>query len=102
MFRTPTTSTGAAVGGGGGGGPLTSITSQPPNPTDITDQAHHRTATTSARAFQFHPARPAIIDLFNLYLGRSGREKADDVVREPPYVKCCYFKFYIVISVSLQ
>ncbi|KAJ0675591.1 putative mediator complex, subunit Med23 [Helianthus annuus] len=80
MFRAPTTS----GGGGGAGVPLTSITTQSPNPADMADQSHHRAATTSARAFQFHPARPAIIDLFNLYLGRSGREKADDLVREPP------------------
>lgn len=76
MFRAPTAS------GGGGGVPLTSITTQSPNPTDMGDQSHHRAA--AARAFQFHPARPAIIDLFNLYLGRSGREKSDDLVREPP------------------
>lgn len=61
MFRAPTAS------GGGGGVPLTSITTQSPNPTDMGDQSHHRAA--AARAFQFHPARPAIIDLFNLYLG---------------------------------
>ena len=66
MFRAP-----AASGGGGGGGaaslPLTSsITTQSPNPVEMGDQSHHRAA---ARAFQFHPARPAIIDLFNLYLG---------------------------------
>nr|GEV12647.1 RNA-directed DNA polymerase, eukaryota, reverse transcriptase zinc-binding domain protein [Tanacetum cinerariifolium] len=65
-----------ATAGSGGGVPLTSsssITTQSPNPVD------HRAA---ARAFQFHPARPAIIDLFNLYLGTSGREKA---VPEPPW-----------------
>ncbi|XP_071694154.1 mediator of RNA polymerase II transcription subunit 23 [Rutidosis leptorrhynchoides] len=74
MFRAPTAS-------GGGGGPLTSITThQSPNSSEMADQTHHR----AARAFQFHPARPAIIDLFNLYLGRSGREKSDDLVREPP------------------
>lgn len=74
MFRAP-----AASGGGAASLPLTSsITTQSPNPVEMGDQSHHRAA---ARAFQFHPARPAIIDLFNLYLGRSGR---DDVVREPP------------------
>ncbi|XP_078444116.1 mediator of RNA polymerase II transcription subunit [Wolffia australiana] len=31
---------------------------------------------------QFHPARDAIADLFNLYLGRSSRLKHDDRVRE--------------------
>ncbi|KAF2308392.1 hypothetical protein GH714_006677 [Hevea brasiliensis] len=42
-------------------------------------------ATTSAsRGYQFHPARAAIIDLFNVYLGRSSRQKADDSTREPP------------------
>ncbi|XP_024994314.1 mediator of RNA polymerase II transcription subunit 23 isoform X2 [Cynara cardunculus var. scolymus] len=75
MFRAPTAS-------GGGGVPLTTITTQSPNPADMGDQSHHRAA--AARAFQFHPARPAIIDLFNLYLGRSAREKSDDLVREPP------------------
>ncbi|KAJ9548970.1 hypothetical protein OSB04_021513 [Centaurea solstitialis] len=82
MFRAPT----ASGGGGGGGGPLSTTTTQSPNPADMGDQSHHRpaSASASARAFQFHPARPAIIDLFNLYLGRSAREKSDDLVREPP------------------
>ncbi|KAI8023504.1 Mediator of RNA polymerase II transcription subunit 23 [Camellia lanceoleosa] len=38
----------------------------------------------ASRAFQFHPARPAILDLFNLYLGRSARQKAEESIREPP------------------
>ncbi|KAA8529023.1 hypothetical protein F0562_033489 [Nyssa sinensis] len=38
----------------------------------------------ASRAYQFHPARPAIIDLFNLYLGRSSRQKSEDSIREPP------------------
>ncbi|KAL7602984.1 hypothetical protein Lser_V15G14952 [Lactuca serriola] len=79
MFRTPTTS----VGGNGGGIPLTTTTSaQSPNPSDTGDQSHHRSA--ASRAIQFHPAKPAIIDLFNLYLGRNGRHKSDDSIREPP------------------
>ncbi|KAI4373214.1 hypothetical protein MLD38_011365 [Melastoma candidum] len=42
-------------------------------------------AATPSRAFQFHPARPAITELFNLYLGlRSSRSRPDDPVREPP------------------
>ncbi|XP_048230480.1 mediator of RNA polymerase II transcription subunit 23 isoform X3 [Ricinus communis] len=60
-------------------------------------------ATTAAsRGYQFQPARAAIIDLFNLYLGviyfpirvtffffnfflqRSSRQKHDDSTREPP------------------
>ncbi|WCJ33600.1 Mediator of RNA polymerase II transcription subunit 23 [Euphorbia peplus] len=39
-------------------------------------------STTASRGYQ-HPARVAIVDLFNLYLGRSSRQK-DDSVREPP------------------
>uniref|UniRef100_A0A1D1XDU2 Mediator of RNA polymerase II transcription subunit 23 n=2 Tax=Anthurium amnicola TaxID=1678845 RepID=A0A1D1XDU2_9ARAE len=31
---------------------------------------------------QFHPARAAIVDLFNLYLGRSSRHKSEDLGRE--------------------
>lgn len=41
-------------------------------------------ATVSSRTYQFHPARAAIVELFNLYLGRSGRQKSDDSLREPP------------------
>ncbi|XP_077232884.1 mediator of RNA polymerase II transcription subunit [Tasmannia lanceolata] len=37
-----------------------------------------------ARAHQFHPSRTAIIDLFNIYLGRNSRNKAEDAVRETP------------------
>ncbi|KAK2980751.1 hypothetical protein RJ640_015670 [Escallonia rubra] len=44
------------------------------------EQSHQR----ASRAYQFHPARPAIIDLFNLYLGRSARQKTDDSIRDPP------------------
>ncbi|XP_010271303.1 PREDICTED: mediator of RNA polymerase II transcription subunit 23 [Nelumbo nucifera] len=36
------------------------------------------------RPYQFHPARTAIIDLFNLYLGRSSRQKSEEPIREPP------------------
>ncbi|KVH97672.1 mediator of RNA polymerase II transcription subunit 23-like isoform X1 [Cynara cardunculus var. scolymus] len=79
MLRTPTTSS----CGGSGGIPLTITTSaQSPNPSDMGDQSHHR--SSASRAFQFHPARPAIVDLFNLYLGRNGRHKSDDLIREPP------------------
>ncbi|PPD83969.1 hypothetical protein GOBAR_DD19103 [Gossypium barbadense] len=42
-------------------------------------------AAANSRTYQFHPARAAITDLFNLYLGvRNSRQKADDSVREPP------------------
>lgn len=41
-------------------------------------------SNSGSRAYQFHPARAAIVDLFNLYLGRSSRQKADDSIREPP------------------
>ncbi|KAL5763184.1 hypothetical protein ACOSP7_019448 [Xanthoceras sorbifolium] len=41
-------------------------------------------ASSTSRAYHLHPARPAIIDLFNLYLGRSNRQKQDESTREPP------------------
>ncbi|KAI3497816.1 hypothetical protein L1887_33377 [Cichorium endivia] len=70
MFKTPTTS----VGGNGGGIPLTTTTSaQSPNPSDTGDQSHHQSA--ASRAFQFHSAEPAIIDLFNLYLDNERRDE---------------------------
>ncbi|KAI3731555.1 hypothetical protein L1987_62744 [Smallanthus sonchifolius] len=79
MFRTPATS----VGGNGGGIPLTTTTSaQSPNTSDMADQSHQRSA--ASRTSHIHPARPAIIDLFNLYLGINGRHKTDDSIREPP------------------
>ncbi|KAF5750129.1 hypothetical protein HS088_TW03G00461 [Tripterygium wilfordii] len=48
------------------------------------DQSQRVGAAATSRAYQFHPARAAITDLFNLYLGRSSRPKPDDLVREPP------------------
>lgn len=42
------------------------------------------TSATSSKAHQFHPARNSILDLFNLYLGRSSHQKSDDTSREPP------------------
>uniref|UniRef100_A0A2P2KA47 Mediator of RNA polymerase II transcription subunit 23 isoform X1 n=1 Tax=Rhizophora mucronata TaxID=61149 RepID=A0A2P2KA47_RHIMU len=50
------------------------------------DQSQRSIAATTAasRGYQFHPARAAILDLFNLYLGRSNRQKPDDSIREPP------------------
>ncbi|XP_024007851.1 mediator of RNA polymerase II transcription subunit 23 isoform X1 [Eutrema salsugineum] len=41
-------------------------------------------APSSSRSYQFHPARAAIIDLFNLYLGRGNRQKPDESIRDPP------------------
>ncbi|KAK4596788.1 hypothetical protein RGQ29_014717 [Quercus rubra] len=41
-------------------------------------------SSSASRAYQFHPARAAIVDLFNLYLGRSSRQKPEDSIREPP------------------
>ncbi|CAH2033702.1 unnamed protein product [Thlaspi arvense] len=41
-------------------------------------------APSSSRSYQFHPARAAIIDLFNLYIGRGSRQKPDDSIRDPP------------------
>ncbi|KAL1194124.1 Mediator of RNA polymerase II transcription subunit 23 [Cardamine amara subsp. amara] len=50
------------------------------------DQSQRIVAATpsSSRSYQFHPAHAAIIDLFNLYLGRGNRQKPDESVREPP------------------
>ncbi|KAD7116542.1 hypothetical protein E3N88_03810 [Mikania micrantha] len=79
MFRTPANS----VGGNGGGIPLTTTTSvRSPHTSDIGDRSHHGFA--ASRTSQFHPARNAIIDLFNLYLGINDRHKSDDSIREPP------------------
>ncbi|KAJ0435823.1 putative mediator complex, subunit Med23 [Helianthus annuus] len=79
MYKTPATSGGS----NGGGIAVTTTTSvQSPHTSDIGDRSHHRSA--ASRASQFHPARPAIIDLFNLYLGINGRNKSDDSIREPP------------------
>ncbi|XP_031391399.1 mediator of RNA polymerase II transcription subunit 23-like isoform X1 [Punica granatum] len=47
------------------------------------DQPQQR-PNSASRAYQFHPGRAAIMDLFNLYLGRSSRQKTGDSVREPP------------------
>ncbi|KAL8249830.1 hypothetical protein R6Q59_006698 [Mikania micrantha] len=80
MFRTPANS----VGGNGGGIPLTTTTSvRSPHTSDIGDRSHHGFA--ASRTSQFHPARNAIIDLFNLYLGINDRHKSDDSIREPPF-----------------
>ncbi|CAL9047158.1 unnamed protein product [Musa banksii] len=37
-------------------------------------EANHR----SSRPLQLHPARVAVVDLFNLYLGRNGRQRSED------------------------
>lgn len=47
------------------------------------DQTQRSPATASG-PYQLHPARTAILDLFNLYLGRNSRQKPDDTIREPP------------------
>ncbi|GLT96713.1 hypothetical protein SLE2022_143180 [Rubroshorea leprosula] len=53
---------------------------------DHTQRSGAAATTTAAnsRAYQFHPARAPIIDLFNLYLGRNSRQNPDDPAREPP------------------
>ncbi|KAB2624176.1 mediator of RNA polymerase II transcription subunit 23 [Pyrus ussuriensis x Pyrus communis] len=48
------------------------------------NQRPSSSASAASRAYQFHPARAAIVNLFDLYLGRSSRQKPDDSVREPP------------------
>ncbi|XP_051146018.1 mediator of RNA polymerase II transcription subunit 23 [Andrographis paniculata] len=49
-------------------------------------QQHQQRASSSSssRAYHFHPARPAIVDLFNQYLGRTERQKSDESAKEPP------------------
>ncbi|CAN4123377.1 unnamed protein product [Withania somnifera] len=50
--------------------------SQPPQP---------RLRSPSRTQHQFHPSRPAILDLFNLYLGlKNSGKKSDDSISEPP------------------
>ncbi|KAL5553223.1 hypothetical protein UlMin_040624 [Ulmus minor] len=46
------------------------------------DQNHR--SSSASRAFQFHPGRAAIVNLFDLYLGRSSSQKSQDSIREPP------------------
>ncbi|XP_076947304.1 mediator of RNA polymerase II transcription subunit 23-like [Bidens hawaiensis] len=58
--------------------PATGVTTAP----ETGDRSQFRSA--ASRISQFHPARPAIVDLFNLYLGINGRGKADESAREPP------------------
>lgn len=47
-----------------------------------THQQQRASSSSSSRAHHFHPARPAILDLFNLYLGRTERQKSDESIRE--------------------
>ncbi|KAH9622720.1 hypothetical protein KSS87_007861 [Heliosperma pusillum] len=47
-------------------------------------EQNQRASSSSLRSYQFHPAKPVITDLFNLYLGRSGRQKHDEAARDPP------------------
>lgn len=39
---------------------------------------------SSSRPYQAHPAKAAITDLFNLYLGRTAGQKPEEPIREPP------------------
>nr|XP_011463184.1 PREDICTED: mediator of RNA polymerase II transcription subunit 23 [Fragaria vesca subsp. vesca] len=49
------------------------------------DQNQRSSSSASAsRAYQFHPARAAIVHLFDLYLGKSNRLKSEDSIPEPP------------------
>ncbi|KAK9105927.1 hypothetical protein Scep_022771 [Stephania cephalantha] len=49
------------------------------------DQNQRSTSSSSAsRIHQLHPSRSAIVDLFNLYLGRNSRHSGDDSIRETP------------------
>ncbi|XP_019179352.1 PREDICTED: mediator of RNA polymerase II transcription subunit 23 [Ipomoea nil] len=54
-----------------------------PQPLPPQPQRSSSSSSSASRA-QLHPARPAIIDLFNLYLGVNARQKSDDSIREPP------------------
>ncbi|TYK30505.1 mediator of RNA polymerase II transcription subunit 23 isoform X1 [Cucumis melo var. makuwa] len=51
---------------------------------DQSQRSSSLTAVSTSRAYQFHPARAAIVNLFDLYLGRSNRLKHEDSAREPP------------------
>ncbi|CAI9096743.1 OLC1v1032952C1 [Oldenlandia corymbosa var. corymbosa] len=91
MFRPP-------LGGGGGIVSNQTPTTSDSNMIDQNSVMHQQqqlqnngrsnpsssTSSSSSRALQFHPARPAIIDIFNLYLGKNARQKSDDAAREPP------------------
>ncbi|KAM3394800.1 mediator of RNA polymerase II transcription subunit 23 [Capsicum galapagoense] len=66
-----------------------------PTPSSVSNSAemeHHNTQqaqlqlrSPSRTHHQFHPSRPAILDLFNLYLGlKNSGQKSDDSIREPP------------------
>ncbi|XP_015076092.1 mediator of RNA polymerase II transcription subunit 23 [Solanum pennellii] len=50
------------------------------------EMEHNNTHQLRSRSHhQFHPSRPAILDLFNLYLGlKNSGQKLDDSIREPP------------------
>ncbi|WMV51897.1 hypothetical protein MTR67_045282 [Solanum verrucosum] len=50
------------------------------------EMEHNNTHQLRSRSHhQFHPSRPAILDLFNLYLGlKNSGQKSDDSIREPP------------------
>ncbi|KAL8463677.1 hypothetical protein ACS0TY_033584 [Phlomoides rotata] len=64
--------------------PLAVEMDQQPNTTPPQTQQQRASSSSSSRSHHFHPARPPILDLFNLYLGRSSRQKSDELVREPP------------------
>nr|XP_018624231.1 helicase swr-1-like [Nicotiana tomentosiformis] len=60
---------------------------QPPPPPPPPPQLRSSSSSSVFRSHhhQFHPSRPAILDLFNLYLGlKNSGQKSDDSIREPP------------------
>ncbi|VFQ80651.1 unnamed protein product [Cuscuta campestris] len=63
---------------------IESSSQQPPPPPQSLPSQQLSSSSLAFRAHPLHPARPAIVDLFNLYLGVNVRQKLDEPVREPP------------------
>ncbi|CAH9122157.1 unnamed protein product [Cuscuta epithymum] len=61
-----------------------STSQQPTTPPQQLLSQQLRSSSLASRSHQLHPARPAMIDLFNLYLGVNARNKQDEATREPP------------------
>ncbi|CAH9099736.1 unnamed protein product [Cuscuta europaea] len=61
-----------------------STSQQPTTPPQQLLSQQLRSSSLASRTHQLHPARPAMIDLFNLYLGVNARNKQDEATREPP------------------
>nr|XP_016469311.1 PREDICTED: mediator of RNA polymerase II transcription subunit 23-like [Nicotiana tabacum] len=58
---------------------------QPPPPPPPPQLRSSSSSVFRSHHHHFHPSRPAILDLFNLYLGlKNSGQKSDDSIREPP------------------